>query len=203
MRIIYNTFTGPYHPPVGIVGSGIFGGLYNGSKKIVNKKVIAFDFHADLINNNLLLDLCSECGLDEVYVEIFTIEKGKEISQKLLNLGIEFASNPYKDDCKDLAIKTDICNLPILISTLSEHDFEEITVWSCNERWEQHLFLKSARRRIVIEKENDLYLCYKHAEKTVELYLNPKYDVDRMYTIINTYTNENNAKIKKHKKSKV
>lgn len=158
-------------------------------KKVVNKKVIAFDFNLDITKSNLLSCLCTECCLEELFIEIYTVEKNEiSISQRLLQMGFNIVNIPYKNGTQDVAIKMNTCELPVLLSTLSEYDFEEVTVWSADERWEQHLFLKSANQKNYVENENNLYLCYNYSEKKVELYLNPNYDFEKINSLIKKYT---------------
>ena len=85
-------------------------------------------------------------------------------------MGIDTVYIPYKKGFEDVAIRMNASELPLFFSALSEYNFDEITVWSANERWEQHLFLKSARQKNIVETENDLYLCYNYSEKRVECY---------------------------------
>lgn len=158
-------------------------------KRVINEKITAFDFYLDITKSNLLSCLCTECNLAEIFIEIYTVEKNKmNFSKMLLQLGLNIVSIPYKNGSQDVAIKMNTSQLPMFVSKLSEYDFEELTVCSADERWEQHLFLKSARGRIAVENESDLYLCYNHAEKTVELYLNPRYDVEKIEQLIKKYT---------------
>lgn len=154
-------------------------------RKIVNDKVIAFNFNFDIINSNLLLCICTECHLEKLFIEVYTVEKKEiSVSQKLLQMGFNIVNIPYKNGTQDVAINMNACELPVFFSMISEYDFEEITIWSANERWEQHLFLKSANSKIYIENENDLYLYYNYLEKKVELYLNPNYDADKISSLI-------------------
>lgn len=154
-------------------------------KKVTNEKVIAYDFCLDLTKSSFLFQLCTECGFEVMFIEVYTLDKRKtSILDMLAQMDISMVSIPYKHGFCDVAIKTDVGNLPTLLETLADFSFEEITVWNCYERWEQHLFLRSARRSIVVEKESDLYLCYNHAEKIAELYLDPHYDVERVEQLI-------------------
>lgn len=157
-------------------------------KKVISEKITAFDFYLDITKSNLLSCLCTECGLEEIFVEIYTIDKNKiSFSQVLLQLGFNLVSIPYKNGSQDVAIKMNVSQLSIFASKLSEYDFEELTVWNVDKRWEQHLFFKSARGKIAVEDESNLYLCYNHAEKAVELYLNPCYDVEKIEKLIKKY----------------
>ena len=158
-------------------------------KKVVNKKVISFDFCMDITKDDLLSCICAELHIQELFIEIYTIEKNEiSISQKLLQMGIDTVYISYKKGFEDVAIRMNASELPLFFSALSEYNFDEITVWSANERWEQHLFLKSARQKNIVETENDLYLCYNYSEKRVELYLNPNYDAEKVNSIINRHT---------------
>ena len=70
---------------------------------------------------------------------------------------------------------------------LGQCSFDEITVWSGNQSWEQYLFLKSARRKINVEDKSDLYLCYNCSENMVELYLIPTVNIQVIEQIIAKY----------------
>ena len=143
----------------------------------------------DITKDDLLSCICAELHIQELFIEIYTIEKNEiSISQKLLQMGIDTVYIPYKKGFEDVAIRMNASELPLFFSALSEYIFDEITVWSANERWEQHLFLKSARQKNIVETENDLYLCYNYSEKRVELYLNPNYDAENVNSIINRHT---------------
>ena len=158
-------------------------------KKVVNKNVIAFDFYMDITKSNLLPYLCTECRLEDLFIEIYAVQKSEiNIFRRLLQMGFDIVKIPYIDGTQDVAIKMNARELPTLFSTLSEYDFGEITVWDANERWEQHLFLKSTHRRTYVENEHKLYLCYNHSEKKVELYLDPNYDSEKINSLIKEYT---------------
>lgn len=158
-------------------------------KKIVNEKVIAFDFHLDITKCTLLSCLCTECRLEELFIDIYTVEKNEiSISQRLLQMGFNIVNILYKNGTQDVAIKMNTRELPVFLSTLTAYDFEEITVWSADERWEQHLFLKSANPKKYVEHENNLYLCYNYSEKKVELYLNPNYDSEKINSLIKKHS---------------
>lgn len=157
-------------------------------KKVVNEKVISFDFCMDITKSNLLSCLCAECHIRKLFIEIYTVEKKEtSISHKLSAIGFDTVYIPYRKGFQDVAIRMNASELPLFFSALSEYDFDEMTVWSANERWEQHLFLKSATQKICVETENDLYLCYNHSEKRLELYLNPIYDTEKVNDIIGRY----------------
>mgnify|MGYP000484378390 CR=1 FL=1 len=154
-------------------------------RKVANEKVIAYDFYSDITKSPLVIQLCEECSLTEIFIEVYTLEKNKtNISEILLQMNCNMVFIPYKSGYQDIAIKTDRFHLPKLLEVLSICRFEEMTVWSCNESWEQHLFFKSARKNIAVEEKSNLYLCYNLAEKSVELYLNPQYDTDKIEQLI-------------------
>lgn len=158
-------------------------------KKTVNKKVSAFDFYMDITKNNLLSYLCTICHLEELFIEIYSVEKNEiSIFQKLIQMGFNIVNIPYKNGIQDVAIKINVSELSTLLSTLSEYNFEEMTVWDANERWEQHLYLAHVYKNIYIVNEHNLYLCYNHSERKVELYLDPSYDHEKIYLFIKEHT---------------
>lgn len=161
-------------------------------KKVVNKNIIAYDLYSDIMRNTLLLELCNALNLEEVFIDVYSVKESKNCTiEKLLEMGINIVYIPYKDGFQDWAIKINTCNIPILFTILSEYSFDEMTIWSCNECWEQHLFLKSARRSINIENESVLYLCYNSSEKTVELYLAPCFNVEAIDQVIKNIIDRN------------
>lgn len=89
-----------------------------------------------------------------------------------------------------MAIKMNASELPTLLSMLSEYDFEEMTIRDANERWEQHLYLAHVYKNIYIVNEHNLYICYNHSGKKVELYLDPSYDYGKIYLFIKEHTFE-------------
>ncbi len=78
-------------------------------KKTVNKKVSAFDFYMDITKNNLLSYLCTICHLEELFIEIYSVEKNEiSIFQKLIQMGFNIVNIPYKNGIQDVAIKINV-----------------------------------------------------------------------------------------------
>ncbi|MDR2957334.1 MAG: hypothetical protein LBU61_04015 [Coriobacteriales bacterium] len=154
-------------------------------KTTFSGKMLAFDFTSDLLENELLYFLCKECNLSVIFLEIYSVDsRMKDLFQELYDLGFDTVSIPYKDKFQDIALKVDLSRIPVLIQMISEYDFDEITVWDGCTHWEQHLFRKSARRKIEEEDTYRFYLCYNSSEKKVELYCDPNFSPENIINVI-------------------
>ena len=156
--------------------------------KVVNKNIIAYDLYLDITRNTLLYDLCKELKLKTLFIDVYSVrENNKEFVDNLLKTGTHAVYIPYKDGFEDWAIKLDTDHISSFLMILGQCSFDEITVWSGNQSWEQYLFLKSARRKINVEDKSDLYLCYNCSENMVELYLIPTVNIQVIEQIIAKY----------------
>lgn len=156
-----------------------------GIKKISNEKIVAFDFLADLLKSEFLYNLCMECNLSNIFIEIYAVDSSiKNLYQELVDSKYDAVVIPYKNKYQDVAIRTSLSKLSVFIKIISGYNFDEITIWDGNERWEQHLYLKSAHRKVLLEDNHQFYLCYDSSLKKAELYCSPSYNIENISNII-------------------
>ena len=156
---------------------------------MLNGEMSTFAFSTDLLNCELLCKLCTECELSVIFFDVYSVDaKQRDLFEELTNLAVDKVLIQYNTGFQDVAIKTISSNLPSIIKIISGYSFDEFTIWDAKERWEQFLFLKSARGKIVVEDIHDFYLCYNSAEKKVYLICSSDFDHESIHGIITKYT---------------
>lgn len=107
-----------------------------------NDKVLAIDFYANLLKEDILYKLCREFNLEEIYIEISSIDaRRKNFLDSLLAINRNYLTNlTEKCGMQNIFIKTKVDkSLKILINLLSEFVFEDLTIWDCYTNWEKYL----------------------------------------------------------------
>lgn len=140
-----------------------------------NKKIVAFDFYSNLLDNDKLCNLCKLFNLQDIYMDIYTVDiRKKNFYQILLDKKIceKIFYVPYKH-LQDIHIKITIDKLPEISQLLSRFEFEEFTIWDCYTSWEKYLNDKTAKTPFftfklkINESDSKFYLNYKESEISI------------------------------------
>jgi hypothetical protein len=151
-------------------------------KIIENEKIIAFDFNAAILKDNILFEICKELALTDIYVDIFGVHSSKyNFSKELVKKNGAFTLSSI-DKFGSYAIKAKISDIPTIVEVLSVFDFNDLNIWDVYTDWDQYLIDKKIYKPISIISEAKVYLNYNPLEKhKVELYLDKSYNAKKIY----------------------
>ncbi len=112
-----------------------------------NDKVLAIDFYANLLKDNILYKLCKEFNLTEIYIEIYSIDtRHKNFYESLLAINKNYLTYfAEKSGVQDIFIKTTVVELSKIMDLLSEFVFEDLIIWNCYTNWRKYLEDKTTK----------------------------------------------------------
>ena len=153
-------------------------------KVTVNDKVIALEFKVNILEGNILSEICKELELSEVYIDVFNVDTNKtNFAQNLIGKNNTLKIAPIGQG--GYAIKATSSDISTLIECLPKSYCCELNVWNVYTDWEQYLKDKATYKSVsktATESETKVYLNYNQLEgNTVELYLDTNYNAEKVH----------------------
>lgn len=155
-------------------------------KTIENDEINVYSFKLNLLKDDNLYKICRVLNLNTVYIDIFGIGKRSLELSKKLSLRNNGLMLYMIDNSGGLAIKSSISDLPIIVETLIDYEFDELNIWDVYTNWEKYLLDKKHNpiyfsKTPKLNNNNKIYLNYNiHAGKKVELFIDRSCNIERI-----------------------
>ena len=107
----------------------------------VNKTVVSYSFHKDILKNNTLYKICKMFDLSNVFMDIYSIDNCKSnfctfLEEKCENILLATSGNQR---CQNVYLRVSINEISNISEILKDFYFEDISIWDCYTEWEQYL----------------------------------------------------------------